>query len=492
MAKGDHSRAQNKIDEQQQMGQSYLTGTQQNIGNQYGAYNNLFWGNGGAPTMGNTYGWGTTVPQYSQYGKPTYSGNQTDIPMYQTGASSYAPGDYASEFFSIFPKGSNITPQMLQAAAPQLAKFGMSPHANAEGVYGKVTLPNGQIADVMQNSGMGGGAAQFDLGMGGGGFGGGLPGMSMQDYAKIQGLYQGLLGNYGNLYGDLRGQYGNFIGSASNMAKTGGLSEQDKANLRARAISPIRSVYSQGLQDVERQRALQGGYSPGFGTLMGRFNRQMGQQTSDATTNAEAAIAELVQKGKLGGLSAWGSGLAGMGSGLLGALGGENAAIGGMGGLYGTEPGMPRLYGGFLQNQMANQLQAAGLQNQLGLGIMNAQNQSSYIPGNYQNALANIGGTMKLGQGVAGALSGLQGTNWWQNAFGGGYPTGYANGPISGEVYGGGPIPGGYTGDFSYAGATPGNPSGMYSDPGQYGLGTVPDYGMPPMDYSADQIYPWL
>src|SRR5262249_11237528 len=51
-----------------------------------------------------------------------------------------------------------------------------------------------------------------------------------------------------------------------------------------------------------RQRSLQGGYSPGFNVLQARMAREQGQAASDAATNAEADIAQMVQQGKLAGL----------------------------------------------------------------------------------------------------------------------------------------------------------------------------------------------
>lgn len=85
-------------------------------------------------------------------------------------------------------------------------------------------------------------------------------------------------------------------------AKTGGFSADDLANIRARAVSPVRATYANAQQNVNRQRSLQGGYSPGFGVLQARMAREQGQATSDAATNAEAGIAEMVQRGKLSGL----------------------------------------------------------------------------------------------------------------------------------------------------------------------------------------------
>jgi len=86
------------------------------------------------------------------------------------------------------------------------------------------------------------------------------------------------------------------------MANTGGYNEQDKSNIRSRALSPTRAVYANAQQNVNRQRALQGGYSPGFGALQARMAREQSQGMSDASTNAEAGISEMVQKGRLAGL----------------------------------------------------------------------------------------------------------------------------------------------------------------------------------------------
>jgi hypothetical protein len=113
-------------------------------------------------------------------------------------------------------------------------------------------------------------------------------------------------------------------------AKTGGFSAADLANIRARAVSPVRAVYANAQQNVNRQRSLQGGYSPGFGVLQARMARQQGQGISDAATNAEAGIAEMVQQGKLAGLQ----GMAGTEarSGTSDTTGYSNSSGGGGGG----------------------------------------------------------------------------------------------------------------------------------------------------------------
>lgn len=127
------------------------------------------------------------------------------------------------------------------------------------------------------------------------------------------------------------------FGGFQDFAKTGGFSGGDLANIRARAVSPVRAVYANAQQNVNRQRSLQGGYSPGFGVLQARMARQQGQGISDAATNAEASIAEMVQQGKLAGLQ----GMAGTEARTSGSdtSGGSSSSGGGGGGGGGGKKG---------------------------------------------------------------------------------------------------------------------------------------------------------
>jgi hypothetical protein len=159
-------------------------------------------------------------------------------------------------------------------------------------------------------------------------------------------------------YGDIMGQYNKF-------ATTGGFSPTDIAAIRARAIAPTRAVYANANQAVNRQKAIQGGYSPGFGTLKARMARDMSSGLSDANTNAEAQIAQLINSGKQFGTS-------------------------GATSLFGTSPGLASHFGGMQNQTMNNWLQAQGLQNQLGLGLIGAQIDASKIPGKGQQAFNNI------------------------------------------------------------------------------------------------------
>lgn len=109
-------------------------------------------------------------------------------------------------------------------------------------------------------------------------------------------------------------------------AETGGFSPSDLANIRARAVSPVRAVYANAQRNVNRQVGLQGGYAPGGGALKARMAREQGQETADAGTNAEAGIAEMVQKGKLAGLQGMASTEGSSSSSSGGGGGGEGEA----------------------------------------------------------------------------------------------------------------------------------------------------------------------
>lgn len=432
MAKGDHDRGERRIDEQMKQSQSYLTQLQQQLGNQYGGLSNMYMG--GFPQQGQIYGWGTTVPHYSEYG-PIYSGNGTDTPVggndrvgYGMGLPERAVGrgqsigaqnNYEQQFRELFGNSNTLTPEQLVAKEREIQAMGgriLGP--NAKGQRTKVEF-GGQVYDVIGGAGAGHNRLQFmadgpgrNSSFGGGnnlfGMPGGVAGMNLGDYGDIQGAYKGL-------FGDMSGRYGNLLNQWQGFANTGGYSEGDKANIRARAVSPIRSIYSSARRELDRGRALQGGYAPGLATAYGRLAREQGQLASDATTNAEAAIAEMVQRGKLAGLGGMTSGLGNMGSTLGGLLGGRTSA-------YGATPGLSNMFGNQMLQSMGQQLQMGGLQNQLGLGLINAQLGLSRVPGDVGGFFGGLG---DFARNMSGAIYP------WMGGLGSGgsSPGGGGNGP---------------------------------------------------------------
>src|SRR6266850_355020 len=89
------------------------------------------------------------------------------------------------------------------------------------------------------------------------------------------------------------------LANLKNLSETGGYSAEDISNLRARGISPIRSVYANAQQGIDRSRALQGGYSPSYNAVTSKMTREMSDQIANATQNVNAEIAENVAKGRL-------------------------------------------------------------------------------------------------------------------------------------------------------------------------------------------------
>lgn len=369
MAKGDHDRGERRIDEQMKQAQSYLTPIQQQLGGQTAGLTNMF--SGGFPQQGNVFGYGSTVPHYSPYNQPIFSGNGTDTPLnYQQGmptnrqpagmtqvGSSSTPDAMRNAIMPILAKYGGASSEALQRALPEIQALYPDARPDRSGGPLDELVIGGNTIDFISNA-EGGGNKEWTFQTGGGspsgssssGFGGGAVGRNLGDYNNIFNRY-------------------------SQFADTGGYSPQDLANIRSRAISPIRSIYSSAEQGLDRQRSLQGGYSPGFSTAKARMAREQGQLTSDATTNAEAAISEMVNQGRRFGVS-------------------------GMNQAYSSTPGLSNMFGNQMLQSQGQQLTAAGLQNQLSLGLIGGQQNLASVPGNFDTTLGTIG---RIG-GMAGGM----------------------------------------------------------------------------------------
>lgn len=228
-----------------------------------------------------------------------------------------------------------------------------------------------------------------DAGSGSGGAGGGGGDLAGNNYAN-------------SILGALQGYQG--------FSQNGGFSPQDIQDLRARAIAPTRSIFSSAKANIDRQKALNNGYSPNYTAASAKLARDEANTIGDQQTNANAAIAQMVQQGKLYGLS-------GMGSLGSTSRGQNSQAMSGLTSLYGANPGLTQTFGNQVLQSAGQGINLGQLQNQLGLGIMNAQNQHANIPGNFQSAMGNINSALGLGSQLGGALG--QG-GFLNNIFGGG------------------------------------------------------------------------
>lgn len=79
---------------------------------------------------------------------------------------------------------------------------------------------------------------------------------------------------------------------------TGGYSDTDIGNIRARSISPIRAVYANAQRNLARATRLSGGYNPGAGAAQSRLAREQSGMISDASADTEGRIAEMRAAGR--------------------------------------------------------------------------------------------------------------------------------------------------------------------------------------------------
>jgi hypothetical protein len=98
-------------------------------------------------------------------------------------------------------------------------------------------------------------------------------------------------------------------------ARTGGVSDADKANLRARGNSVIPSFYGSMRDEGARLSSVQGGYGPGRMAMMSRLARQQAAGAQDAARDTELGITDRVNEGRR-----WGSGAMSDAEGRLGSL----------------------------------------------------------------------------------------------------------------------------------------------------------------------------
>lgn len=159
-----------------------------------------------------------------------------------------------------------------------------------------------------------------------------------------------------------------------NFADTGGFTPTGIAAMRSRAISPIRAAYSNAQRNVERQQAM-GGTSAGHNTLMARMAREQGQAASDATTNTEAGIAQMIQQGKLAGNQ-------------------------GINQLYGTTPAESNLFARSVLENANQGLQLTGMENNRMAGLLNNQTELTRAPGTSDSVWNNVNNAANLGANI--------------------------------------------------------------------------------------------
>lgn len=87
-----------------------------------------------------------------------------------------------------------------------------------------------------------------------------------------------------------------------NFAATGGITPQQQQLTRVQAQQGVAGLYDSMKQNLDRQKAIQGGYSPGFGANEAQLARQGSASASNAVNSADLGLLQQIQQGKLAGL----------------------------------------------------------------------------------------------------------------------------------------------------------------------------------------------
>lgn len=343
MAKGDEKRAQRMIDAQAPLAQ------QRNdilFNQNYGQYQNpqqqapqvpdrnpgpgnaVPRGTGVGPTQPPTGG----QPNTGQPADPRQPGTPVNQGQRMTDAEAQA-------FFDKMFPGEKLSPEDLEAHRAELEAAGFVLNPNAAGRITDLTLPSGNTVDPIIGAGSGQNQRAWmvhQVSPGGG---------------PAEGNFTGKYGDYGG------GLLSPALGGYRNFAESGGFSPQDITNIRARSNAPIRAMYQQGMDEIDRSKNLSGGYAPNFAPAMAKMQREQSYRIGDQSLNTEAELANQIRTGRLAGL----------------------------GGLSQT---------GLSINQQG--LAAGALADESARGWSTQQQNKSRVPTNFQQAVGNVAGPVDV------------------------------------------------------------------------------------------------
>lgn len=131
--------------------------------------------------------------------------------------------------------------------------------------------------------------------------------MAKSDINAAQRTTKGSLDTAGTMGGRFLGSAGKGYGE---FAATGGISPGEIAATRQMAQGDVSSIYDSLKRNLERRKAIQGGYSPGFGANEATLGREGSAASYGAVNQANLGLLQQQREGRLAGLG----GLAGIGS----------------------------------------------------------------------------------------------------------------------------------------------------------------------------------
>jgi hypothetical protein len=91
------------------------------------------------------------------------------------------------------------------------------------------------------------------------------------------------------------------LGVYDEFAKTGGYSDSDLGNIRAKSLAPISAFDTNMRNDMASRRNVQGGYAPGFDASSRALKRDTARNISDTSRDTEIALKDKVNTGRLAG-----------------------------------------------------------------------------------------------------------------------------------------------------------------------------------------------
>ncbi len=360
MAKGDHQRVQNAVDYSTAHSQTPLDQTRQRV-NEQGAD---IWNNYQGGVNRNLATYDSTQNAYNQFRNPT----QTNMSAGDT--SSFGNLSDPNAWMGLVGDSNKLS-QWVQASYP-----GLSP----EGVQ--------YYVQHIQEK----------------------PGATPEEQAGSAAYWQGRMPEWLQQHGDPNQQFRSGMTGAlsgfGDFAQTGGFTPQNLQDIRARMVAPIRGVYSNALDKVAQSGRLQHGMSPNQPAALAKMAREQAYGLSDATTNAEAQIAQMIQQGKLAGLGGMAQvGTAGRGQDL--------ASINGQTSLYGASPGLAQTFGNQVGQNRNQDLEGQNLQQQLDENRIKGILGEAGVPGDTAAFLGNLSTIANIFSSGADALSGFN----WSNPF---------------------------------------------------------------------------
>lgn len=214
--------------------------------------------------------------------------------------------------------------------------------------------------------------------------------------------YGNLMSGYANYFQNPGIQYNrspemqSAMGGYQGFANTGGFSPQDIQDMRSRAVASVNSNYADAANKIAQQRELQGGYSPNYTAAMAQMARNQGYQRSQALTDVNANLAQMVQQGKLAGLQ----GLGGLSaedaqlalSALASNAAARNAALSGASSLYSAQPGLTRTFGDQVQASNDALARSLGLSTGYDTNLIGQQiDTAAKVPSNFGTAMGYFG-----------------------------------------------------------------------------------------------------